>query len=291
VSFSVRPSPVEAPSKTRPPPFPSQPAAFHSQAAPFPTRTAASMGWPGRSPDRNRGFHGNRQGSPANPAAFRSRQPHSTSPSLPFLGQPFRFRTASGGSPLRTAGSPAHLGSLPPPTDRMYARPARHEGGRSGFPGRHPRFPTRPASSSGAHPASWGGEGRVRCRRADEAGGLRWFRGLPASSLRSTRLTRPIFPRSVSYREVMTLRADVDVAHRSRDLPSELERVRTGEELTVLERGIVPARIMPPENAGAHGRAGLQAPRVRPRGDMFRRRTINRIANQGLCRASHLVTS
>jgi antitoxin (DNA-binding transcriptional repressor) of toxin-antitoxin stability system len=59
--------------------------------------------------------------------------------------------------------------------------------------------------------------------------------------------------------------AAVDIVDLAQNLPALIERVRVGEEVVIVERGTVVARIVPPGDPRAEARAALLALRSRAR--------------------------
>jgi prevent-host-death family protein len=62
-----------------------------------------------------------------------------------------------------------------------------------------------------------------------------------------------------------TAPAQVEIAELRQNLPAWLERVRVGEEVTVVDHGAVIARLVPPTNRRAEARAALAVLRTRAR--------------------------
>jgi antitoxin (DNA-binding transcriptional repressor) of toxin-antitoxin stability system len=57
----------------------------------------------------------------------------------------------------------------------------------------------------------------------------------------------------------------IDIAEFRKNLPSWLERVRVGEEVVVMDRGAVIARVVPPTDTRAEARRELMELRARAR--------------------------
>jgi len=61
----------------------------------------------------------------------------------------------------------------------------------------------------------------------------------------------------------MAIAAYVDLADLWQSLPALIDRIRVGEEVAILERGTIVARIVPPGDPRAAARAALEALRAR----------------------------
>lgn len=63
----------------------------------------------------------------------------------------------------------------------------------------------------------------------------------------------------------MTAPVEVDISELRQNLLSWLERVRVGEEISIVEDGAVVARLIPPADRRARARVALEALRARAR--------------------------
>jgi antitoxin (DNA-binding transcriptional repressor) of toxin-antitoxin stability system len=63
----------------------------------------------------------------------------------------------------------------------------------------------------------------------------------------------------------MTAPVQVEITELRQNLPAWLERVRIGEEISIVEHGAVVARLIPPVNRRTQARVALEALRARAR--------------------------